>query len=82
MGLAGNDRRYPTIFDLSDPRGRMRAHENLRGKLATFFNPKEIRIVDTTMSENQIITNRHYYAHFSLFLCAPQNSADPIAIHE
>jgi hypothetical protein len=28
------------------------------------------------MSENQIITNRHYYAHFSLFLCAPQNSAD------
>jgi hypothetical protein len=28
------------------------------------------------MSENQIITNHHYYAHFSLFLCAPKNSAD------
>jgi hypothetical protein len=28
------------------------------------------------MSENQIITNRHYYAHFLLFLRAPKNSAD------
>jgi hypothetical protein len=32
------------------------------------------------MSENQIITNRHYYAHFSLFLCAPKTAQ--IAIHE
>jgi hypothetical protein len=27
------------------------------------------------LSENQIITNRHYYAHFLQFLCATKNRA-------
>jgi hypothetical protein len=34
----------------------------------------------TTMSENQIVTNRHYYAHFSLFYA--QQKITHITIHE
>jgi hypothetical protein len=32
---------------------------------------------DETVSENQIITNRHYYAHFSQFLCTTKNHILP-----